>query len=224
VPSTDASYTATYRVSAPATPTFVQVGSATPQTAMSTVSATYAKAQVTGDLNAVVIGWGDATRKVTSVTDSAGNSYQLAAPTTRGNGVSQAVYYAKSIAAAGAGANTVTVQFDKAVHYADIRILEYAGLDRSSPLDVFKSTAGTSSTASSGAATTTFPTELILGAGTTTGTFNSAGIGFTGRIITSPDGDIAEDRVVTSTGSYIATASGNGRWVMQMVAFRAAGQ
>ena len=32
VPSTDASYTATYRVSAPATPTFVQVGSATPQT------------------------------------------------------------------------------------------------------------------------------------------------------------------------------------------------
>jgi glucose/arabinose dehydrogenase/PKD repeat protein len=225
VPNTDASYTATYRVSAPATPTFVQVVSATPQTAMSTVNTTYTKAQVASDLNAVVIGWSDATGNVTSVTDSAGNSYQLAAATTRGNGVSQAVYYAKNIAAGGAGANTVKVNFDQAVSYPDIRILEYGGLDRTSPLDVTRSAAGSGSTASSGfGPMTTFATELILGAGTTTGTFKSAGTGFTGRIITSPDGDIVEDRVVTSTGSYSATASGNGRWVMQMVAFRAAGQ
>jgi len=44
-------------------------------------------------------------------------------------------------------------------------------------------------------------------------------------MITSPDGDIAEDQVVTSTGSYRATAplSGAGPWVMQLVTFRAAG-
>ena len=40
-----------------------------------------------------------------------------------------------------------------------------------------------------------------------------------------PDGDIAEDRVVTAVGSYSASAplSSAGPWVMQMVAFRAAG-
>jgi hypothetical protein len=44
-------------------------------------------------------------------------------------------------------------------------------------------------------------------------------------MITQPDGDIAEDEVVTATGSYTDTAnlSGAGSWVMQMVAFRAAG-
>ena len=40
-----------------------------------------------------------------------------------------------------------------------------------------------------------------------------------------PDGDIAEDQLVTATGSYSASAplDSAGGWVMQMVAFRAAG-
>ena len=62
--------------------------------------------------------------------DSAGNTYQVAAPTARGSTISQAIYYARDIAGAAAGTNTVTVRFDKAVAYADIRILEYSGLDQ----------------------------------------------------------------------------------------------
>src|SRR5208283_4707100 len=48
------------------------------------------------------------------------------------------------------------------------------------------------------------------------------GSGFTQRLLTSPDGDIAEDEAVTATGSYSATAplSSSGPWIMQMVAFR----
>ena len=44
-------------------------------------------------------------------------------------------------------------------------------------------------------------------------------------MITVPDGDIAEDRIVTAVGSYSASAtlSGAGAWIMQMVAFKAAG-
>jgi glucose/arabinose dehydrogenase/PKD repeat protein len=223
-PETDQSYTATYHLASPATPTFVQVAAATPQTAMSTVSTIYPQAQVAGDLNAIVVGWNDSTGNVTSVTDSAGNTYQLGAPVVRGSGLSQAIYHAKNIAAAAAGANTVTVNFDKAVNYVDVRILEYGGLDRTNPLDVSKSAAGSASTANSGAATTTTARELILGAGMTTGVFSNAGSGFTKRIITTPDADIAEDRVVTATGSYSATAPQAGSWVMQMVTFRAAGQ
>jgi hypothetical protein len=106
------------------TPAFVQVNSAVPQSPQTTVATTFTKAQAAGDLNAVVIGWNEAAGNITSVSDSAGNAYQVAAPTTRGTGLSQAVYYAKNIAAAAAGANTVTVRFDKAVTYADVRILE----------------------------------------------------------------------------------------------------
>ena len=50
------------------------------------------------------------------------------------------------------------------------------------------------------------------------------GTGFTSRVITTPDGDIAEDRIVMVVGSYSASAPmTSGTWVMQMVAFRASG-
>src|SRR4029077_14125815 len=50
----------------------------------------------------------------------------------------------------------------------------------------------------------------------------AAGAGYTWRVITSPDGDILEDQVVTDTGAYHATAPlSGGSWVMQLVGFRA---
>jgi hypothetical protein len=165
----------------------------------------------------------DQAANITSVTDSAGNVYQVAAPTFRGNGISQAVYYAKNINSAPAGSNAVTVVFDRAAFFVDLRIAEYSGLDRSNPLDVHASATGTVQTASSGSASTTAANELLVGAGTTSAAFTGAGTGYTVRIITQPDMDILEDRVVTNTGSYSATApqGGGANWVMQMVAFRA---
>ena len=142
--------------------------------------------------------------------------------TFRGSGLSQAVYYAKSIA--GAGSNTVTVGFDKAVNYADVRILEYSGLDQTSPFDVGRSAAGSAVTADSGAVTTNFARELVVGAGITAGCFTGAGSSFTARIITNPDCDIVEDRIVAMTGSYSATAPQNVTWVMQVATFRGVGQ
>jgi glucose/arabinose dehydrogenase len=222
VPSTAQTYTATYSVSSTPPIAFVQVRSSTPQTAQSTVATTFAQAQTAGNLNVVAIGWNETAGNITSVSDSAGNIYQVGAPTFRGNGFSQAVYYAKSIM--GTGSNTVTVGFDKAVAYADIRILEYSGLDQTNPLDVVSSAIGAASQASSGTATTNFARELLLGVGVTSGGFTAPGTGFTTRIITSPNEDIAEDRVVTSAGAYSATATQSGSWVVQLVAFKGAGQ
>jgi PKD repeat protein len=223
VPSADRTYTATYSAtSTPATPAFVQVASSTPQTSQTSVATAFVQAQTSGNLNVVVVGWNNATSNITSVTDSRGNAYQLAAPTTRSGAISQAIYYAKNIAA---GANTVTVAFNAATPYVDIRIAEYSGLDSTNPLDVTSSAGGSSAQPSSGTATTTKATELLVGAGTTTGAFTGAGSGYTTRIITEPDHDILEDRVVTSTGTYSATAAmTSSTWVMQLVAFRAAGQ
>ena len=89
-------------------------------------------------------------------------------------------------------------------------------------MDVTAGASGSGTAANSGAATTTSANELIFGANTVATTTKAAGSGFTSRIITSPDGDIAEDKVVTTAGSNSATAtlSSSGPWVMQMVTFK----
>src|ERR1043165_5543757 len=195
---------------------FVQRGYATPQSPQSVVSVTYTSAQVAGDLNVVVVGWNDTTAAVSSVTDSIGNAYTWAVGPTQYSGkLSQSIYYARNILAAGASVNTVTVHFTVAAVYADIRILEYSGLSQTNPVDVTAAAIGTTTASSSGAATTTNANDLIFGANVVFTSNTGPGTGFTKRMITSPDGDIAEDRVVTTAGSYSASAplSNTGPWV-----------
>ena len=210
----------TYTSSTGGTIAFVQVNAADPQTAAASVPVAYPAAQSAGNLNVVAVGWNDTTSTVSSVTDSRGNNYTQAGTTLTGSGMRQAIYYAKNIAA---GSNTVTVAFNQAAAFVDVRVLEYSGIDTTSPLDVTAGAIGTGGTPSSGAATTTSASELIVGAGMTTSHFSGAGAGFTSRVITSPDGDIAVDRIVSAAGSNSATAtlSYSGGWIMQMATFKA---
>jgi hypothetical protein len=195
---------------------FVQVAAATPQTSTTTVSVAYPGAETAGDLNVVVVGWNDTTATVQSVKDSGGNNYSLAIGPTSGTALRQSIYYLSNIVG---GNNTVTVTFSQAAVSPDIRILEYRGV---TAVDVTAGASGSGTAANSGAATTTSANELIFGANTVFTTNKTAGSGFTSRIITSPDGDIAEDKVVTTAGSKSATAtlSSSGPWVMQMVTFK----
>src|SRR5439155_11589301 len=101
-----------------ATPAFVQVNSAVPQsTAVSSVSVTFTATQTAGHLNVIVVGWNDTQAGISSVSDSAANSYALALGPTVGSGLSQSIYYSKNIVAAAAGANRVTVAFSPAAQY-----------------------------------------------------------------------------------------------------------
>lgn len=207
------------------TPTisYVQGAYATPQSSQSSVSVTLSSAQTAGDLNVVVVGWNDSTATVKSVTDKRGNTYALAVgPTIQSGAATQSIYYAKSIKGAAAGANSVTVTFSTGARSADIRVLEYKGADPNSPVDVTAASQGSGKTSSSGSATTTNATDLIFGANLVQTVTTGPGTGFTNRLLTSPDGDIAEDKMVTAVGSYSATAPlTSGKWIMQMVAFRA---
>jgi PKD repeat protein len=203
---------------------FVQLNYAVPQSPQSTVPVTFAQAQTAGNLNVVVVGWNDTSASVSSVTDSNGNVYTRAIGPTkvRGN-LSQSIYYAKNIAAATAGANTLTVKFNVPAVYPDIRIVEYSGLDKVKPVTATAAGSGVGVLAKSASAKTRNANNLLFGANTVTGGTLGAGAGYTTRIITSPNGDIAQDRVVTSTGSYSATAPlDGGSWVIQLVAFKAA--
>jgi hypothetical protein len=195
---------------------FVQKNSATPQSASAKVSVSYSAAQTLGDLNVVVVGWNDTTSTVQSVKDSGGNVYSLAIGPTGGTALRQSIYYAANIA--GVSSNKVTVTFSQAAAYPDVRILEYRGV---TAVDVTAGASGSSTSANSGAATTRSANELIFGANTVATATKAAGSGFTSRVITTPDGDVAEDEIVTTAGSNSAkaTLASSGPWVMQMVAF-----
>jgi hypothetical protein len=203
---------------------YVQSNAALPQTPQTTVSVTYTAAQAAGDLNVVLVGWWDTTSHVLSVTDTRGNAYSAAlAPTTQAVAGTHVIYYAPNVATATAGTNTVTVTFDAAVQYPDVRIAEYSGVATTSPVDVAVGAGGSSATASSGAVTTTNANDLLVAGNFVSSHTTAAGTGFTSRLITDPDGSIIEDQVVSATGSYSATASlTSAPWVMQMVAFKAA--
>jgi hypothetical protein len=197
--------------------TLVQVNYKT-STSASSLATSYPSAQTAGNLNIVVVGWNDTASVVSSITDSNGNTYTRAIGPTAGTALTQSIYYAKNIAA---GSNTVTVTFNKAATYPDVRVLEYRGADTANPLDVTAAAVGTGLAANSGPASTTSMNELVFGGGMTFDTFNAPGSGFTKRVITN-FGDIAEDTTVASTGLYSATAPlrASAPWVMQMAAFR----
>src|SRR5271154_3803163 len=73
--------------------TFVQQAQNVPN---SGASATFTAAEHAGALNVVVVGWFDQVSSVNNVTDSNWNTYVLAG-TSGGEGVSEAIYYAKNI-------------------------------------------------------------------------------------------------------------------------------
>jgi hypothetical protein len=73
--------------------------------------------------------------------------------------------------------------------------------------------------------TTTHAPDLLLAANTVAGLTSGPGANFTQRILTVPDGNLVEDRVVTVPGVFSASSNSvnySDQWVMQMVAFRGA--
>jgi hypothetical protein len=203
---------------------FVQVASTAPpltQAAQATVSATFSAPQSVGGLNVIAIGWEDTAVNVTAVTDTAGNSYTLAVgPTILPGYMCLSTYYAKNIRASAPG-NVVSVTFTTAAKGPDLRILEYSGIDPFNALDVTAAATGTSNISSAGPATTTTANDLLFGANMLQVSSSGPGAGFTSRVITSRY-QIAEDRVVSSVGSYNADVplADAGGWIQHLVAFR----
>jgi chitodextrinase len=203
-------------------PAFIQQNYATPQTPQSQVSATYLEAQTAGNTNLLAIGWNDTAASITAVVDGAGNVYHQAMATYRGSGMSQAIYYASDIAAAPAGGNQVTVTLDRPAIYVDLRITEYTRVRSVSPFDGGVSANGSGDNAATGSLTVPAASELLFAAGMTGALFTGPGPGYTQRVITTPDGDLVEDAIAPSAGSYSASAPLNGgTWLLQLAAFRA---
>jgi glucose/arabinose dehydrogenase/chitodextrinase len=200
-----------------ANPAFVQARAK--QITTGTVnSLAFTNANAAGNLIVAYVVWNNSSP--VTLSDSRGNAYTAATPATAwgttGTWRSQ-VFYARSIAG---GANTVTATFQGTItSFGRLYIHEYAGLDRTAPLDVSSASAGTGQVMNSGSATTTNANDVIFGAGSSTNNVTAAGTGFTSRL--SANRSRTEDKTVTTAGPNSATATQNGpRWVMHMAAFK----
>jgi IPT/TIG domain len=180
------------------------------------VVATMPLSQTAGNLNVVAIGWSDTTAHTLTVQDSEGNTYTQALNATIGLGTGQAMYYAKNIKGGGPS-NAVTVTFNPAAAFPDVRVAEYSGLDPTSPLDQVSALSGNGGIASSGPITVA-ASELVVGAGTTDGAFTGSGTGFATVDITANGNDL-EHQVAPPVGIVTAQAPVSGNWVMQAVSF-----
>lgn len=175
-----------------------------------------------GNLIVVSIHWAAIARTLSSVVDSAGNTYYEAVTVDTDTGVALSIWYAMNCVG---GANTVTVTWSGAT-ISTIAIHEYSGLLTSGALDKTASAdsggvAGTS--ASSGStATTTVATELVFGA---TASANNAG-GFTAGADFTERTDNArhesEDRIVAAKAAYAASSTfvNSVLWVCQVATFK----
>jgi hypothetical protein len=198
-------------------PTFVQVNNNQIQIGASTSVAFNTPTQP-GNTIVVYVIWSNTGTVLLS--DSSGNTFvNVGAPVSWGTGYSAQVFYATHI---GGGPDTVTASFRTPVSsFGLVYVHEYAGIDSTNPVDVTISASGSSAMLNSGSAITTSPNDLIFGAGVSDNTVTAPGSGFLSRDLTY--GNITEDRIATSVGSYSATAPHYGNmWGMQMVAFRAA--
>ena len=159
-----------------------------------------------------------------TLSDSRGNIYTSAVGPTKysGNKTNAQVFYAKNIAG---GANTVKATFGTAVRsWGILYIHEYSGIDQTNPLDVTAAASGSSaSTEQRFGHHQSRRRSSLFGAGESSNTVTNAGTGYKARSVAY--GNITEDRIVTTTGSYNATATQNARaWIMQLATFKAAGQ
>lgn len=148
---------------------------------------------------------------VSSVTDTAGNSYAFATGLTSGYGDRLELWYAKNISAN--SSNVVTVAFNSSVTYRVVNVAQYSGIDQVFPLDATAiSTTQTGSTITSNSFSTTFPDEVIVSASqvaTLTGNW-SAGSGYQSRVQDSPSKIVMiQDRIVSSNQSNITASATN---------------
>jgi hypothetical protein len=207
--------------------TFVQAGTATSDTAATSIARAFTANNTAGNLIIVAVSWGDRTAASINATDTLGNTYFVATndfDTSNRQGL--AILFAPNIRA---GANTVTVNFGASNAYRRIVVSEYSGIAASSPLDGVAKNRAIGTTAAnaitSTTATTTVNGDLIFGvAMDDSGFFGTitAGTNFTRRAVVNNIDMATEDRVQATAGSVAATFTFSlaDAYLAQMAAFK----
>ena len=217
---------------ATAAPAFVQKASAH-GSGQTSLSVTMPSAVKSGNRLVVeVADWSSGHAGISSVTDSAGDTFTEVTSATAADGTQLSVWTAPITASGGTAPTIVAKPSAKAD--MGVAVLEYSGLSTaagSAAVDQFATATGTTSTAravSSGStAATTAPNELAVGFYSDSGFDDTltADPGYTGRVDVAPVGDIelfVEDGVVGqgATPAPSVTTGASTIWEMATVVFK----
>ena len=155
--------------------------------------------------------------------DNLGNTYTpIGGPVSVGTSARFQAWYAKNVS--GGVPLAVTVRYSGVTtSFSLVDIIEYSGLDKTAPLDVYAFATGTGTVQDSGPSPmTTESNETIVGLFGYAGyaTPYTAGTGFTLRNYDASS--MLEDKAVTTTGIYNAIASSavSTDWVAYVLAFK----
>jgi lysophospholipase L1-like esterase/PKD repeat protein len=204
---------ATFKAAASSNPIgFVQSTNAVSLSSSNGISASFSNNTTAG--HTIVVAGSTGSPAISSVSDTQGNTFVQALA----NG-SSAIYYAANIKG---GADTVTANFVSSAGFSVIYIHEYSGLS-TSPLDQTSSQSGTGTAVTSGAKTTTQANELIFGYASVDRYVQTGGTGFSVR--QTAGGNMSEDMIVSTAGTYSATFTQNGSagWTGLMATFAGTG-
>ena len=139
---------------------FVQSASGTETTTATSLTAGFPSATTTGDLLVLSASvYTGTTNHITSVTDSAGNSWtRIGAFSISSHNSDGEMWYSSNATSA----STVTVHTASAASVS-FEVQEFAGVAASSPLDASIGSSNTGTTANSGTVTPTLANELVVG-------------------------------------------------------------
>jgi hypothetical protein len=181
----------------------------------------FANTEAAGDLNLVIVSWAN-NATIAAVRDDQNTTYlpatsRLAVASTTKRVVLQ-VFYAANVPAT---KPTITVEFDSNAKAPEVRIAEYSGLAATTPIDIVHTAEGTGQDLDTGTLTTTHAHDLLVAAEVSTDVVNVTDASFTNRTQLAVSGDVVEDREVTATGDYHASAqlAQSSPWIMAMIAF-----
>lgn len=159
---------------------------------------------------------------VTSVTDTQGNTFVTANARVLQTGAgSGETWYAKNITGNASDQVTCNVSVSDTIR---VEAVEYSGADATTPLDQVAIGSGASGASLSTAnLTTTVPNEVFVSLAGGQGII-TAGTNYT--LIETGLAQSDQDRNVTSTGTYSATATTAtaGAWIINLVTFKSATQ
>ncbi len=222
------SFSLTVNAGSTSVPTLVQSASATETTNATSLSGSFPQATKSGDLLVLTASeYTGATNHITSVTDSAGNTWtRVGAYDVSGHNSNGELWYAANAVPA----TTVTVHVASAASIA-FEVQEFSGVATANPLDTSAGASNTSTSASSGTASSSIPNELVVGflAGhnnaeamtvTATGYTNLGQVTSTGTVASV----IAGYRVATAPGSqsYAGTFGTAMYWAAGVALFKPA--
>jgi hypothetical protein len=202
-------------------PAFVQV--ATNYTTSGRIlPITFTGTSTSGNLIVVSTDWANQALGITSITDSKGNAYLVAAgPTTVGATAKGVTYYARNIIGGGSPIQvTITLSgVPGASPSFEAYVTEYSGIQTANPLDQAVAGSGAGLALDSGYRTTTQASELIYGYAWTDETATP-----TPPLIMRSNyrGNFVADRTVSAIANLHVTGTNDlsASWICQMVTFK----